>query len=77
MGVSKVPGSFGDFEGEFAFDAEAPEKGWSRAVIRVASMDTGSEKRDDHLRYPPWIPCPGFGPGFFLAIGLPACSMPP
>ena len=25
MGVSKVPGSFGDFEGEFAFDAEAPD----------------------------------------------------
>jgi len=52
MGISKVPGHFSDFEGEFAFDMDAPEKGWSRAVIRVASVETGNDKRDAHLRAP-------------------------
>ncbi|MFT5233519.1 MAG: polyisoprenoid-binding protein YceI [Candidatus Krumholzibacteriia bacterium] len=48
--ISKVSGSFGDVAGSFTF-AEGESDSWQTEVtIQVSSVDTGNDKRDDHLR---------------------------
>jgi polyisoprenoid-binding protein YceI len=49
MGIANVRGKFTDFEAT----VEVGEDAWSataRGSVRVASIDTGDEKRDEHLR---------------------------
>jgi len=48
--VSKVPGKFSQFEGRIVVDRENLERSSAEATIHVASIDTGNQKRDDHLR---------------------------
>lgn len=50
MVVSNTKGNFGDFEGTIEFDQDAPENIRANATISVTSVDTGNEKRDNHLR---------------------------
>lgn len=50
MGLSKVPGSFGKFEGTLTLAKEDPPSSKVEAVIEAASIDTAHEKRDEHLR---------------------------
>jgi polyisoprenoid-binding protein YceI len=52
LAISKVNGSFNDFKGSFTFDPANPGAMRASAVIQAASVDTGNEKRDDHLRNP-------------------------
>lgn len=47
--VSKVRGSFDDFEAVIVI-GETPEQSSVDATIRLASVNTGDEKRDEHLR---------------------------
>jgi polyisoprenoid-binding protein YceI len=49
--VTKVRGRFADVEGEVHI-AEQPEQSSVRARIKTASIDTGSQDRDAHLRSP-------------------------
>lgn len=48
--VSNVRGSFGEFAGSFAWVDGKPDQWSVEATIQMASIDTGNEKRDDHLR---------------------------
>jgi polyisoprenoid-binding protein YceI len=48
--VSKVRGSFKEFEGKGYFDAEEPERSSLEVTIAAASIDTGDADRDEHLR---------------------------
>ena len=48
--VTKVRGSFKEFEGHAHLDAADPSKSSAEVTIRVASVDTGQEQRDAHLR---------------------------
>ena len=50
MMVSNVRGTFRDLSLDVEFDPEHPEQGRVEAVIQAASIDTGSEQRDAHLR---------------------------
>ena len=50
-----VTGSFEDYEIELDYDAENPEKSTVEVRIKAASIDTGNEKRDDHLRSADWF----------------------
>lgn len=50
-----VRGSFEDFEIDLAYDPEHPENSRVSAKIAVASVDTGNQKRDDHLRSADWF----------------------
>ncbi len=45
-----VTGNFGEFEITLAFDAENPANSSVEAKIAIASIDTGNERRDGHLR---------------------------
>ncbi len=50
MTISKVKGSFGDFVGTFNFTEDQPASWQVNATIQIASVDTGNQKRDEHLR---------------------------
>lgn len=50
MMVSTVKGRFGAVEGTFEIDEAAPERSRIEASVDVASVDTGAEQRDAHLR---------------------------
>ena len=48
--VTKVRGSFNEFEGSAIVDGDNPEKSSAKVVIKAASVDTRNEQRDGHLR---------------------------
>lgn len=48
--VSKVPGKFSKFSGTVTVDRADLTKSSAEATIEIASVDTGNQKRDDHLR---------------------------
>src|SRR3954471_14668694 len=48
--VSKVPGKFTKFNGTITVDREKLAASSAEATIEIASVDTGNQKRDDHLR---------------------------
>jgi polyisoprenoid-binding protein YceI len=45
-----VTGSFNDYQVDLDYDAENPENSSVEARIQVASVDTGNDRRDNHLR---------------------------
>lgn len=47
-----VNGTFKVYDVDFRFDRENPENSSVRVSIEVASIDTGNERRDNHLRSP-------------------------
>ena len=49
-GVSNFRGRFNKLNGSFTFDPADPTAGSFSAEIPVASVDTGNEKRDEHLQ---------------------------
>lgn len=61
MVINNVRGSFRDFSGTFEYDGKDPLSLKASGSIKVASIDTGIAKRDEHLR----------SPDFFDAARLP------
>ncbi len=52
MMVSKVNGNFKDFSGSIVMDEHDAAKNKVDVIIKVASIDTRKEKRDEHLKSP-------------------------
>lgn len=50
MMVTNVRGQFREFTVDVDFDPAHPEQGHVQATIQAASVDTGMEQRDQHLR---------------------------
>lgn len=50
-----VTGSFEEFEVDLAYDSENPANSTVEARIKVASVNTGNQRRDDHLRSADWF----------------------
>jgi polyisoprenoid-binding protein YceI len=50
--VGKVSGHFDKFSGTFDYDAAKPQSWSTQASIESTSVNTGIEKRDNHLRSP-------------------------
>lgn len=50
LGYSWLYGRFNDFDGEFVYDAENPEKSSVNVTIDTGSVDTNHAERDKHLR---------------------------
>lgn len=48
--VSKVQGRFNEVEGTFNYDEKNPKVWAAQATIPAKSINTGNEKRDEHLR---------------------------
>ncbi len=47
---SRLPGTFREFDGSLMWDAAKPENSTGRFTARAASISTGVDKRDEHLR---------------------------
>jgi polyisoprenoid-binding protein YceI len=52
VGLSWTYGRFNDVSGKFTIDPAAPGKSSFALTIKPESVDTGTPKRDDHLRSP-------------------------
>ena len=50
MVITSVKGTFGEFDGAIMFDETDLTKTSASGTISVASIDTGNEKRDGHLK---------------------------
>jgi polyisoprenoid-binding protein YceI len=50
-----VNGSFDKWDIDLQYDPEHPEKSTVTATIDIASVNTGNEKRDNHLRSGDWF----------------------
>src|SRR3954464_13979634 len=48
--VTKVRGSFNEFEGTATIDGDNPANSSARVTIKAASIDTRNAQRDEHLR---------------------------
>jgi polyisoprenoid-binding protein YceI len=58
--VTKVRGAFNEFEGTLNLNAENPTASSAELTIQVASIDTRSSQRDDHLRTNDFFDAPSF-----------------
>ncbi len=70
MVVSKVRGHFDSFEGSFDFVEGQPAAWKAQATIQAASVNTGNEKRDTHLRSPDFFAAEEFPTLNFTATGV-------
>lgn len=52
MMISKVRGGFNEWTGTVDFDPENPTNTTVDVTVQLASVDTGEQQRDDHLRSP-------------------------
>ncbi len=50
--ISTVRGKFNDFSGIVRFDEKEMAHTWVDLTIKATRVDTGNQKRDDHLRSP-------------------------
>ncbi len=50
MGLAEVPGSFTDYTGSISYNADDVTKSFVNFTAKVASVNTGIEARDKHLR---------------------------
>jgi len=70
MVVSKVRGHFDTFEGNFDFTEGQPATWKAQATIQAASVNTGNEKRDGHLRSPDFFAAEEFPTLSFVSTGV-------
>ena len=57
---SKVPGQFKDFSGTIVMDPNAPAASSVEVTIQAASISTGNDGRDKHLRSPDFFAADSF-----------------
>lgn len=50
LGLSRVNGTFGSFQGSFTYDPDDPTNSNVSVTVDLSSIDTGVERRDNHLR---------------------------
>ena len=54
-GISYIHGRFNDFSGKFTIDQADPSKSSFTLSIKIESVDTNNQKRDEHLRAPDYF----------------------
>ncbi|MFH1374393.1 MAG: YceI family protein [bacterium] len=52
MVIAWTQGSFNEFEGTIRYDTNDVKNGTAEMTVRIASINTDNEKRDEHLRSP-------------------------
>ncbi len=68
--VTKVRGSFNEFEGTATIDGADPANSTTRVVIQAASIDTRNADRDAHLRSNDFLAMDEFRQITFLSTGV-------
>lgn len=72
--VTKVRGQFGQFSGSAHVDIENPSASSVTVSIEVASVDTGSEARDAHLRTGDFFDAPAYPNITFVSTAVAAAE---
>ena len=70
LGYSWLVGRFNRFEGQFSYDAEAPEKTTIEVKIDPASIDSNHAERDKHLRGDDFLDVRKYPTSTFVGTGL-------
>jgi polyisoprenoid-binding protein YceI len=68
--IGKVVGHFDKLSGTFAYDEAKPAQWSSSAIIDAVSVNTGIEKRDNHLRSPDFFDIQKFPSLTFKSTGV-------
>jgi polyisoprenoid-binding protein YceI len=68
--VTKVRGSFDDFEGTAVLDFDDPTKSTASVTFQIASIDTRNAQRDEHLRTNDFFDAPTYPTGSFVSTGV-------
>jgi polyisoprenoid-binding protein YceI len=74
MGLSWVEGQFREFSGTFFFNPEKPLSAKTDFTIKVSSIDTGSSKRDRHIRSADFLKNEDFKQIYFISNKVEAVS---
>ena len=72
--VTKVRGTFEEFEGSAHLDADDPAVSTATVAIKVASINTRNGQRDDHLRTNDFFDAPSFPEITFSSTAVEAVS---
>ncbi len=70
MAISKVNGEFNDYTGGFNFVPGDPSAWSAHITIEAGSVDTGNEKRDEHLRSADFFDAEKFPTLTFTSTGV-------
>lgn len=68
--VTKVRGSFNEFEGSAVLDGDNPANSTAKVVIKAASIDTRNAQRDEHLRGNDFLAMEQFPEIAFVSTGV-------
>jgi polyisoprenoid-binding protein YceI len=68
--IGKVTGHFDKFSGTFSYDPAKPAASSATATIEAASINTGIDKRDNHLRTPDFFDVQKFPTLSFKSTGV-------
>jgi polyisoprenoid-binding protein YceI len=68
--VTKVRGSFEDFEGTAVLDFDDPTRSSADVTFQVASINTGNAQRDEHLRTNDFFDVPNHPTATFTSTGI-------
>jgi polyisoprenoid-binding protein YceI len=69
MGVP-VPGGFGKFSAQIAFDPAKPEAGKAQITVDLASIDAGSEEANDEVKGKTWFNIREYPTATFVSSGV-------
>ena len=68
--VTKVRGSFAEFEGTAHLDFQDPTKSSAKLTIQVPSINTGNAQRDEHLRANDFFDAPTYPEITFVSTAV-------
>lgn len=68
--VTKVRGSFEEFEGTALLDFENPANSTAHVTFQIASINTGNAQRDEHLRTNDFFDATTYPTGEFASTGV-------
>jgi polyisoprenoid-binding protein YceI len=68
--VTKVRGSFDEFEAKAHLDFEDPTKSSAEVTFQIASISTGQKQRDEHLRTNDFFDAEQFPTGHFVSTSV-------
>jgi polyisoprenoid-binding protein YceI len=68
--VTKVRGSFNDFQGSLVIDGARPTRSSAEVTIEAASVDTRNAQRDEHLRTNDFLDAPTYPQITFVSTAV-------
>jgi polyisoprenoid-binding protein YceI len=74
LGFSNITGRFDTVEGRLVYDAENPSASSAEATLQIASLDTGVDKLDTHLKASDFFDAEKFATATFKSTSVAAAG---